>query len=158
MRMTSPFIVGHQYGPLILTFILYQPIFNSAFSSLHLQNRAVLPEASLEGGRRRTHLYESQNDKLWLPGDENEETESRRITRYQTSAEKEFLNEEKRRLERKNDVVIGKTSAIPDAVDFDLDPDRTEKALMSSMDDGSMERKTHELTEEGLEALRLVRF
>jgi len=156
--MTSPFIVGHQYAPLILTFILYQPIFNSAFSSLHLQSRAVLPTTSLEGGRRRTHLYESQNDNLWLPDDENEETESRRITRYQTSAEKEFLNEEKRRLERKNDVVIGKTSAIPDAVDFDLDPDGTEKALMSSMDDGSIERKIHELTEEGLEALRLLQL
>lgn len=71
-----------------------------------------------------------------------------------SASAKERRDEEKRRLERKADVVIGKTSAKQDAQDFQLSPKRTEEEWMRQA--SHVERKVYRETEKGLTHLKMV--
>ena len=73
-----------------------------------------------------------------------------------SASAQERREEEKRRLERKADVVIGKTSAKPDAQDFRIDPTATEQEWMRQA--SSVEQKVFRETEIGMQRLRLVRI
>lgn len=62
--------------------------------------------------------------------------------------------EDKRRNDRKSDVVIGKTSAVQGEKDFMLDPKATETSLMASST--GVEQEIFQQTERGLDMLRAV--
>ena len=64
--------------------------------------------------------------------------------------------EDERRLERKDDVVIGKTSAKRGASDFALNPKSTEEQWMKQA--SRVEQQVFKLTEEGMEAFKMVRM
>ena len=63
--------------------------------------------------------------------------------------------EDERRLQRKDDVVIGKTSAKRGAKDFALDPKSTEEKWMRQA--SRLEQQVFKLTEEGMQAFKMVR-
>ena len=77
-----------------------------------------------------------RNMRRYFTTDENgtsaDETSS--SSKYVSAAEKERRAEIKRRLERKSEVIIGKTSAVPEAKDFELNVKATERALMDNVD------------------------
>lgn len=71
------------------------------------------------------------------------------------ASEREKRSEEKRRQERKDDVVIGKTSARKGATDYVLDAKATEEQYLQQA--SGVEREIFYLTEEGLQHINLVR-
>jgi tetratricopeptide (TPR) repeat protein len=73
-----------------------------------------------------------------------------------SAAAKERREEEKRRLERKTDVVIGKTSALPDAQDYSLDPTATEQEWMRQA--SSVEQEIFRHTEKGMTLLKMLQL
>uniref|UniRef100_A0A6U2NIM3 SAP domain-containing protein n=1 Tax=Leptocylindrus danicus TaxID=163516 RepID=A0A6U2NIM3_9STRA len=72
---------------------------------------------------------------------------------YLTTAEQEQRAEERRRLERRSDVVIGKTSALEGSKDFEIDISSTEKMYVENSDD--VEREVFQQSDRGLKALRM---
>jgi len=72
-----------------------------------------------------------------------------------SASSKERREEEKRRLERKADVVIGKTSAKPEAQNFQLNPTATQEEWMRQA--SNVEQKVFRETEKGMEMLKMVR-
>ena len=75
------------------------------------------------------------------------------LNKYLTTAERERRAESKRRKERKGDVVIGKTSALPDAVNFEIDVRDTERQLYESSD--KLEQEVRRLSDLGLTSLKM---
>lgn len=73
-----------------------------------------------------------------------------------TAAEKERRNEERRRLERKSDVVIGKTSALPDAQDYSINPTATEQEWMRQA--SAVEQQVFRKTEKGMRFLKMLQL
>lgn len=71
-----------------------------------------------------------------------------------SASAKERREEEKRRIDRKTDVVIGKTSAKPEAQDFQLNPKGTEEEWMRQA--SGLEQKVYRETEKGLGYLKMV--
>lgn len=71
-----------------------------------------------------------------------------------SASSKEKRQEEKRRLERKTDVVIGKTSAKPEAQDLPLNPKSTEEEWMRQA--SRIEQKVYKETERGMQCLKMV--
>ncbi len=72
-----------------------------------------------------------------------------------TSA-KERREEERRRAQRLNDAVIGKTSAKKGAKDYCIDPDQTLKELIANSNE--VEQEIHHQTELGKKYLNMVRI
>jgi hypothetical protein len=72
-----------------------------------------------------------------------------------SASAKERREEEKRRLERKADVVIGKTSARPEAQDYQINSKATEQEWMRQA--SNVEQKVYRETEKGMEMLKMVR-
>jgi len=72
------------------------------------------------------------------------------------ASKSERRKEEKRRLERKEDVVIGKTSAIPDEVDFEIDASKTEAILLETND--LKEKEVIVQTNQGLDFFRMLQL
>lgn len=64
--------------------------------------------------------------------------------------------EEKRRRQRAGDVVIGKTSAIPDAKDYVIDPKSTEQEWMRQA--SNIEQAVFRYTEKGMESLKMLQL
>ena len=73
-----------------------------------------------------------------------------------SASSKERREEEKRRIDRKADVVIGKTSAKPEAQNFQLNPKGTEEEWMRQA--SGQEQKVYRETEKALGHLKLVRI
>jgi hypothetical protein len=73
-----------------------------------------------------------------------------------SAADRERRDEENRIRERKDDVVIGKTSAKRGEKDYQLNPKATEEEWVRQA--SVVERKIYELTEKGMEHLKMVRF
>ena len=72
---------------------------------------------------------------------------------YLTSAEQERRAEERRRLERRSEVVIGKTSAVEGSKDFEIDISSTEKMFVENSD--VVETEVFQQSDRGLTALRM---
>jgi hypothetical protein len=70
-----------------------------------------------------------------------------------SASERERRDEERRRLERAEDVVIGKTSALPGASDYELNVKATEEEWFRQASD--IEQKVYRLTEAGIKALKM---
>jgi tetratricopeptide (TPR) repeat protein len=75
---------------------------------------------------------------------------------HSTAADQARRDEEKRRIERRKDVVIGQTSAKTGAKDYDIDPRLTEEAWLSQA--SQVERQVFKWTEQGMEALKMLRL
>jgi tetratricopeptide (TPR) repeat protein len=73
-----------------------------------------------------------------------------------SAAEQARREEDKRRQERAEDVVIGKTSALPDASDYVLNPSATEAEYLRQA--SNVEQIVYKETEKGLEALKMLRI
>lgn len=73
-----------------------------------------------------------------------------------SAAKQERREEERRRSERKEDVVIGKTSALPAAKDYAIDPKATEEAWMRQAT--NVEQEIYRQTERGMELLKMLRL
>lgn len=73
-----------------------------------------------------------------------------------SAADKERREEEKRRRERKNDVIVGKTSAISGASDYALDVDATREQWMRQAT--PVEQEIFRKTELGMEMLKMLRL
>ena len=73
-----------------------------------------------------------------------------------SAAGRERREEDQRRRQRKEDVVIGKTSALRDATDYALNPKATEEEWMRQA--SRVEQQIFRLTEDGMEALKMVSF
>lgn len=71
-----------------------------------------------------------------------------------SASSKEKREEEKRRLERKTDVVIGKTSAKPEARDYPLNIKSTEEEWMRQA--SKVEQLVFIETEKGMKSLKMV--
>jgi hypothetical protein len=71
-----------------------------------------------------------------------------------SASEREQRDEETRRRERKEDVVIGKTSAKKGEKDFALDPKATEQEYLRQA--SRVDREIFLLTETGMECLNSV--
>jgi hypothetical protein len=71
-----------------------------------------------------------------------------------SASEREQRDEEARRRQRKEDVVIGKTSAKQGEKDFALDPKGTEQEYLRQA--SRIEREIYLLTEAGMESLNSV--
>lgn len=71
-----------------------------------------------------------------------------------TASERERRDEERRRQDRAQDVVIGKTSARADASDFSLDVHATEEEWMRQAN--SVEQQVFRYTEKGMTALKML--
>jgi len=71
-----------------------------------------------------------------------------------SASSRERRNEDLRRLSRRDEVVIGKTSARPDARDYDLDPSETERQWAAQAND--VEREINAQTERGMRALKML--
>ena len=72
-----------------------------------------------------------------------------------TASQQERIDEERRRLSRKNDVVIGKTSAVSGAKDFELNVQKTEMEWRQQAT--PIECQIREYTQKALDALHMVR-
>lgn len=72
-----------------------------------------------------------------------------------SAAERERRDEENRRRARKDDVIPGKTSAMPGAKDFALDPKATEMEYLKQA--SKVEQEIYLYTEKGLKLLKMVR-
>ena len=73
-----------------------------------------------------------------------------------SASEQARREEERRRQQRAGDVVIGKTSALPDASDFALRPSATEQEYLSQAN--KVEQIIYKQTERGLEALKTLKI
>ena len=73
-----------------------------------------------------------------------------------STSEQERWEEDKRRKERKDDVIIGKTSAIPGEEDFNIDPKKTEEEWMKQASD--TEQEVFRLTDLGLSKMKTVGY
>jgi hypothetical protein len=71
-----------------------------------------------------------------------------------SASDRERRDEEQRRSERKEDVVIGKTSAKKGASDYALDPKATEQEYLRQL--SRQEQEIFHLTEQGMELLNSV--
>jgi len=71
-----------------------------------------------------------------------------------SAAGKERRDEEKRRIQRKDDVVPGKTSALRGATDYELNSKATEEEWLRQA--SAVDKKVFRLTEEGMESLKMV--
>jgi hypothetical protein len=71
-----------------------------------------------------------------------------------SAADRERRDEENRKRERKDDVVIGRTSAKRGEQDYQLDPKATEEEWIRQL--SAIERKIYQYTEKGLEHLKMV--
>jgi tetratricopeptide (TPR) repeat protein len=107
------------------------------FTHVHSQSRRR-PAASPRFGLRLSSSEES------IPFDEL------------PASKQERRNEHVRRIQRKEDVVIGKTSALPNANDYVVDPAETERDWYSQASD--VETEINILTEKGLAALKLFQL
>jgi hypothetical protein len=72
-----------------------------------------------------------------------------------SAAERERRDEENRRRARKDDAIPGKTSAMPGAKDFALDPKATEIEYLRQA--SKVEQEIYLYTEKGLKSLKMVR-
>jgi hypothetical protein len=72
-----------------------------------------------------------------------------------TTAKRERRDEDVRRNDRKAEVVPGKTSAIPGAKDYPLNPAATTEEWMKHA--SKVEQQVYRYTEEGMNALKMVR-
>lgn len=73
-----------------------------------------------------------------------------------TTAKRERRDEDVRRNDRKAEVVPGKTSAIPGARDYPLNPAATTEEWMKHA--SKVEQQVYRYTEEGMNALKMVRL
>mmetsp|Transcript_40699 Transcript_40699/g.59796 ORF Transcript_40699/g.59796 Transcript_40699/m.59796 type:complete len:427 (-) Transcript_40699:109-1389(-) len=73
-----------------------------------------------------------------------------------SAAAKERRDEERRRKDRINDVVVGRTSAIPDAKNYEINPSATEKDFFALASD--VEREVNLQTDKGLRCLKLLQL
>ncbi|GKY92874.1 hypothetical protein MPSEU_000256600 [Mayamaea pseudoterrestris] len=64
--------------------------------------------------------------------------------------------EESRRLERREDVIVGQTSAKPGAKDFEINSRVTEQAWLSQA--SQIERQVYEYTERGMNSLKMLQI
>lgn len=76
-------------------------------------------------------------------------------TKDVSASRKERREEDRRRRERKSDVVIGKTSAVPGEKDFDIDVTATEELWMKHAT--ALEQEIYRETDKGLDSLKMVR-
>lgn len=76
--------------------------------------------------------------------------------RHMSAAQRARREEEQRRKERMDEVVPGKTSAIPGAKDFEINIQRTE--MEWDLQASGEERKIKEITARGMEALRMLKL
>lgn len=72
-----------------------------------------------------------------------------------SASNQERRDEEQRRLKRKEDVIIGKTSAVRDATDFALNTKATEEEWMRQA--SRVDQQVFKLTDQGMESLKMVR-
>lgn len=72
-----------------------------------------------------------------------------------SSSDRERRDEQKRRKQRKDEVVIGKTSAKKGETDYPLDPDATEKEFLRQA--SHVEQEVYLMTLEGKKMLNSVR-
>lgn len=72
-----------------------------------------------------------------------------------SSAQQEREREEQRRLERKNEIQIGKSSAIAGAKNYQLNVEQTQMDLISNQYD-DLERQIWKFTEQGMKYFKLV--
>jgi hypothetical protein len=84
----------------------------------------------------------------------NEDSSS--FGRHLSTSAKERREEERRRAQRLNDAVIGKTSAKKGAKDYCIDPDQTLKELIANSNE--VEQEIHHQTELGKKYLNMVRI
>ena len=73
-----------------------------------------------------------------------------------SAAAQERRKEEQRKQDRKRDVVIGKTSAVPNAKDYPVDPSSTQELFLRQA--SAVERVVFEETERGMEALKMLKL
>jgi tetratricopeptide (TPR) repeat protein len=78
------------------------------------------------------------------------------LARTLSASEQARRDEEQRKLEREGDVVPGKTSALPGAQDFALNPSATEEEYLRQA--SNLEQIVYKETERGLEALKMLRI
>ena len=73
-----------------------------------------------------------------------------------SNSSRERRDEDRRRKERIDDVIIGKTSARRDETDYPIDPEVTEQEWLRSA--SQIERLIHQYTEEGMNAMKSLRL
>ena len=113
---------------------------NSLKSSyLYADHQTALQNTKRCSRRAETVLFSSSNN------DRNNKLKA---------SELEQREEAKRKRERANDVVIGKTSAKPDAKDYGLDPKATENEFLRQAT--NVEQEIYVQTEKGLEHLKML--
>ena len=98
------------------------------------------------------HFTSDDEDSSLSSSSSKSSSSSASSAKYVSSAEKERRAEIQRRLERKNEVVLGKTSAISDAKDFELDVKATERELIENSN--AIEQQVRQFTDQGLGALK----
>jgi hypothetical protein len=89
-----------------------------------------------------------------LEGSDGNRNEPLSLNKYLTAASKERRQEEQRRNERKNEVIIGKTSAKRGVSDYAIDPEATRQQYLAQVP--NKEREIMLETEKGLESMRMV--
>jgi len=78
--------------------------------------------------------------------------------KYVFSSQRERQNEEKRKSERMNDVIIGKTSAKLNEKDLPLNIKKTEEEYLQSNSDSDIEREVYIWTDRGMEYFRMLKL
>jgi len=126
--------------------------FNTALVSkptlpLSLQSSTATQKA--DGNRRcKSNTNNSRAFRLYMSkGDKNKNLSNSNRGRRE---------EDRRRKERKDDVVIGKTSAKRDAKDYPIDPEATEREYLRQA--SREEQLVYKCTDEGMKALKSLRL
>jgi hypothetical protein len=91
-----------------------------------------------------------------LEGSDGNRNEPLSLNKYLTAASKERRQEEQRRNERKNEVIIGKTSAKRGVSDYAIDPEATRQQYLAQVP--NKEREIMLETEKGLESMRMLQL
>jgi tetratricopeptide (TPR) repeat protein len=73
-----------------------------------------------------------------------------------SASDRERRDEEKRRLDRANDVIVGKTSALAGAKDYAIDPKSTEEEWMRQA--SAIEREIYRQTDRGMALLKMLKL
>jgi tetratricopeptide (TPR) repeat protein len=100
--------------------------------------------------------YRKRNALSGLPSRSSSQTGRLYLARSLSASEQARREEDNRRQERAEDVVIGKTSALPGASDYALNPSATEAEYLRQA--SRVEQIVYKETEKGLEALKMLRI
>mmetsp|Transcript_5062 Transcript_5062/g.7328 ORF Transcript_5062/g.7328 Transcript_5062/m.7328 type:complete len:432 (-) Transcript_5062:262-1557(-) len=122
---------------------------------LTFQSFSIIQRTILATGNARTHTSKITT-RLYGETNDHKKKKNESKSKSVSVSRQEQRDEEKRRLDRKNDVIIGKTSAIMGENDFSLNPVATEQEFMNHA--SKNEQEVFRQTELGLRELKMLRL